>query len=349
MIMTLKFRTLVAASLCAAVSVVSCSRDPEIIPETTAEDLVFKVPQGFPAPVYTFQNNEVTLAGFILGRELFYDPLLSRDNTISCGSCHQQSVAFAHAEHGLSHGVDGLFGTRNAPGLFNLAWHYTFMHDGGVNHLESQPLAPIENPVEMDETVANVIAKLNASQKYKKMFKDAFGDDSITTQRMTRAFSQFQGMMISADSKYDKYTRGETQLSQQEMNGLATFRSKCSSCHTEPLFTDRSFHNNGLAPDPTIMDPGRMMITGLPSDSLKFATPSLRNIAVTGPYMHDGRYQTLQQCLDHYTNPLYQSATLDPLLTSGIPLTSQEKADLMAFLSTLTDWTFINDPKFREQ
>lgn len=327
-----------------------CSTDPELPAVLHESDVRFRVPQGFPAPAYDFSLNPTTLDGFKLGRKLFYDPILSRDNSTSCGSCHQQFVAFAHSEHQVSHGVGGLLGTRNAPGLWNLAWSNSFMWDGGVSHIELQPLAPIANPVEMDESIANVIAKLNASSQYRQLFTSAFGSDTITTQRILMAITQFQGLMISDNSKYDQVQRGEATFTQQEQFGLATFRSKCVSCHTEPLFTDRSFHNNGLRPEPTIMDAGRMLITADPNDSMKFKTPSLRNIALTGPYMHDGRFLTLSQCLDHYSNGnLYQSATLDPQLASGIPLSAQEKSDLLAFLATLTDYSFIADPKFKEQ
>jgi cytochrome c peroxidase len=326
----------------------ACRKDPEILPEVAAEDVRFIVPPGFPQPVYTFANNEVTIDGFKLGRRLFYETKLSSDNSISCGSCHQQVSAFANTEHQFSHGVANQVGTRNAPPVFNLAWNYTFMWDGGINHIENQPLGPIANPVEMNETIANVLLKLNADGSYREDFASAFGDDSITTQRLTRALAQFMGIMISANSKYDQYTRGETALSGQEENGLALFRTKCASCHTEPLFTDRSYHNNGLAPDPTLNDRGRMIITGANADSLKFKTPSLRNIAVTSPYMHDGRFVTLGECIDHYRFSVTPGPTLDPLLSSGIPLTQQEKNDILAFLATLTDYAFLADTRFRE-
>ena len=331
------------------VLVTSCFRDPQVGIELDENDVAFRILAGFPTPSYDFSLNPITVNGFELGRKLFYDPKLSRDNTISCGSCHQQSNAFAHSEHQLSHGIDGLFGTRNAPGLWNLAWNTTFMWDGGITHIELQPLGPIANPVEMDEDINNVISKLQSDANYPRMFEAAFGSDTITTQRITQAITQFQGLIISDNSKYDQYNRGEVALSPQELAGLATFRSKCASCHTEPLFTDRTYHNNGLAPEPTIMDAGRMMITADPADSMKFKTPSLRNIALTGPYMHDGRFTTLTQCLNHYTSPMYQSATLDPLLTTGIQLTALEKSDLLAFLATLTDYSMIQDPRFKEQ
>lgn len=342
------YSVILLPAICTSI-VSGCSRDPEIPVPLSEENVKFYVPQGFPQPAYDFHLNPLTIDGFKLGRKLFYDPILSRDNTISCGSCHQQDFAFAHGAHMVSHGVDGLLGTRNAPGLWNLAWHQTFMWDGGITHIELQPLGPIANPVEMDETIANVVAKLQAHPQYPSLFAAAFGDDSITTQRITQAITQFQGIMISDNSKYDQYVNGEASFSQEELNGLATFRSKCASCHPEPLFTDRSYHNNGLEPEPTIMDAGRMRITGNPADSMLFKTPSLRNISVTAPYMHDGRFNTISQCLDHYDGTMYPSSTLDPQLTTGIPLTPQEKTDLIAFLSTLTDWTLINDPRFKEQ
>lgn len=344
-------RTVVALAVIAGIAAVmvnACRVDPEILPVLSKEDVKFYVPEGFPQPVYDFANNTVTPEGFALGRRLFYDPILSQDNTISCGFCHQQTNAFANANHQFSHGINGQFGTRNAPTLFNLAWNNSFMWDGGINHIESQPLGPITNPVEMGETMSNVIAKLNASTTYRNDFKTAFGDDSITTQRVCRALAQFMGVMISADSKYDRYMKGTATFTAAEEHGLALFRSKCVSCHTEPLFTDRQYHNNGLPIDNTINDGGRIRITHDPADSLKFKTPSLRNVAVSGPYMHDGRFLTLAECLDHYSSGIFVSPTLDPQLTTGIPLTAQEKNDLIAFLATLTDMTFIQDTRFKE-
>ncbi|MDQ3109368.1 MAG: cytochrome-c peroxidase [Bacteroidota bacterium] len=326
----------------------SCRTDAKIIPEISTEDVSFRIPQGFPQPVYTFTNNPVTPDGFKLGRRLFYEPKLSADNSVSCGFCHQQPNAFANANHQFSHGIGGQLGTRNTPAIFNMAWTQLFMWDGGINHIESQPLGPITNPVEMGETLSNVITKLNADASYRAQFNAAFGDDSITTQRICQSLAQFMGLMISSNSKYDQYSRGETQLNTQEANGLAVFRTKCASCHSEPLFTDNSFHNNGLAVDNTLDDYGRMTITALPSDSLKFKTPSLRNITVTGPYMHDGRFLTLEECLDHYSSGVVSSSTLDPQLTGGIALTPQQKADIIVFLGTLTDFTYLNDSRFAE-
>lgn len=333
---------------CILMAVVACKDDTEEPEESSPNPVAFYVPDGFPPPIYNFQNNPLTQAGFQLGRRLFYDPILSRDSTISCGSCHQQGVAFAHADHTLSHGIDGLFGTRNAPAMFNIAWIPLFMHDGGVNHLEVQPLAPIVNPVEMDESITNVITKLRRSTFYPALFKAAFGTDTINTQQMTRAMAQFMGTMISASSRYDDYRNGKGSLTTQELSGLALFRTHCESCHKEPLMTDNQFRNNGLDSN-FIKDTGREHITLNPADSGKFRVPSLRNIELTKPYMHDGRFQTLNQALNHYTSGIKQSSTLDPILSSGnIPLSAQDKADIIAFLKTLTDYKYITDKRFSE-
>lgn len=321
----------------------ACCDEKEVTPAP-----YFYIPAGFPDPVYQFQNNAVTDAGFALGKKLFYDPLLSKDSTVACGSCHQQFVAFAHSDHKLSHGINNLLGNRNSPALYNIAWFPNFMWDGGVNHLEVQPLAPIANPVEMDESMANVIMKLKRSSFYPEMYKAAFGSDTITTQATMRAMAQFMGSMISANSKYDKHEKGEVGFTTEEMNGLLVFRANCESCHKEPLLTDMSFRNNGLDLNFT-KDPGRALISSLPQDSGLFRVPSLRNVALTYPYMHDGRLNSLMDVLNHYDSGIQMSSTLDPLLISGsIPLTLQEKNDVIAFLNTLTDYTFIRDSRFKE-
>ncbi|MCS6818755.1 MAG: cytochrome c peroxidase [Chitinophagales bacterium] len=327
----------------------SCQKDPKV-----EQPVRFYVPSNFPEPVYRFHKNPLTQEGFNLGRKLFYDPILSRDSTISCGSCHQQFVAFAHAGHSLSHGIEDRFGIRNAPGIFNAAWHKSFMWDGGVNHLEVMPTAPIGNPLEMDETMANVVRKLNRSEIYRKWFKAAFGTDLITDRLMLLALAQFMGAMVSANSKYDKYVRGEPggNFSEQEKRGLELFRAKCASCHSGELFTDYSFRNNGLDTEFN-KDKGRALITALKEDEGKFVVPSLRNVELTAPYMHDGRFWTLEQVLEHYEKGVKISATLDPLLVhsngkTGISMTPDEKTQIIAFLKTLTDWEFVNDKRFAE-
>jgi len=328
----------------------SCSVDPEIKPVLPVDNIRQVVPEGWPAPVYAFENNPLSEDGFALGRALFYEKMLSRDNTISCGSCHQQFVAFAHSEHKFSHGIDGLLGNRNAPGLFNLNWNTSFMWDGGINHIEVQPLGPISNPVEMDSDLNAVISKLSSSNKYRQLFLRAFGTDSINSQRILFAIAQFQGMLYSYNSKYDYYKRGETggEMNAQELSGYNLFVQKCNSCHKEPLFTDYAFRNNGLSMNSILQDTGRAHITGSAIDRFKFKTPSLRNIALTAPYMHDGRFNTLDEVLEHYNSGIVNYGTLDTGLQNGIVLSLQEREDLKAFLNTLTDYKFLNDERFRE-
>ena len=329
----------------------SCKVDPRIVEDLPADDLKEVIPDGWPQPVYTFSTNTISEAKFILGRSLFYETLLSKDNTISCGSCHQQFVAFAHAEHDVSHGISGQLGNRNSPSLFNLNWHTSFMHDGGVNHIEVQPLAPIQNPIEMDEEIGNVIAKLNANAKYQKLFSDAYGDAQVTSSRLLKAMSLFMGMMYSYNSKYDRVKRNESNstFDDSQLRGYQLFLTKCNSCHTEPLFSDFKFRNNGIAVNPSVNDSGRAHITGQATDKYLFKTPSLRNIAITGPYMHDGRFTTLQQCLDHYTMPFQNNTNLDPILQQGVlTLSSQDKTDIINFLHTLTDYKFIADKRFAD-
>jgi cytochrome c peroxidase len=326
----------------------SCKVDSKFDPIINEDDITVKWPDYFPAPVYDFSGNPITKEGFLLGKKLFYDPILSVDNTISCGSCHQQFVAFAHADHKLSHGIDNKLGVRNSQALFNVIWNTTFFWDGGSKHIEVQPIGPITNPVEMDETVQNVVYKLSQRADYKSLFKAAFNADSITSQLMLKAIAQFMGAFISASSKYDKNRIDPVAnpFTEDEKLGLTIFESKCASCHVPPLFTDNSFRNNGL--DEIFSDSGRYLITNINSDMGKFKVPSLRNIELTYPYMHDGRFETLPQVLNHYSSEIKQSATLDQSLTNGIPLNNTEKQQLIAFLKTLTDREFINDPRFKE-
>jgi cytochrome c peroxidase len=332
----------------AIVSLVACSVDSRMDPTINEDDISLKWPDYFPAPVYDFSENPITKEGFLLGKKLFYDPILSRDNTISCGSCHQQFVAFAHADHKVSHGIDNQLGVRNSPALYNLMWHKTFFWDGGSKHIEVQPIAPIINPIEMDETIQQVVYKLSQRADYKSLFKSAFNSDSVTSQLMLKAITQFMGAFISAGSKYDKNRVNATAypFTADEQAGKTIFENKCASCHVPPLFTDDSFRNNGL--DENFSDSGRYAITNINSDMGKFKVPSLRNIELTYPYMHDGRFETLNEVLNHYTSGIQQSATLDPSLSNGIPLSNTEKEQITAFLKTLTDREFITDPRFKE-
>ncbi len=317
------------------VVLLSCKK--EIVENTFG----FKYSSTFPVPVYNVTDHDFSYNKFNLGRTLFYDQILSVDSTISCGSCHEQVHAFAGHGGALSEGVFGQFGTRNSPSIANTAWIPNFMWDGGINHIEVMPIAPITNPVEMHETLENVLVKLKRSTKYQSLFKKAFGNESITDQQMLKALSTFMAMIVSDQSKYDKVMRGETTFSSTEQTGFDLFNQKCASCHSGPLFTDFDYKNNGL--DQTFSDVGRGVITQNPQDYGKFKTPTLRNVELTYPYMHDGRFYNLSQVLDHYSAGIQQSTTLDSSLQNGIPLTSSEKTSLIAFLKTLTDYELLTN------
>lgn len=310
------------------------------------KDVELKIPESFPAPSYNFNNNKLSPEIFQLGRKLFYDPILSKDSSVSCQSCHQRVAAFAHIDHSLSHGIDSKIGTRNVPGLQNLIWKDTYMWDGGVNNLEVQPINPITNPIEMNESLTHVISKLKRNKQYTLLFKKAYKDTVINSERLLKALTQFTGLMISANSRYDLYMAGKDTFSIQEKNGLQLFRTKCASCHKEPLFTDNSYRNNGLMPDTSLNDHGREKISGVVSDIYKFKVPGLRNIEMTFPYMHDGRYRKLKDVMNHYSGCMNHSA--DEEINKIGDLTEKERKDIIAFLLTLTDKEFLNDRRFSD-
>ena len=312
--------------------------------------LSFKIPTGWPAPpTDIFKNNSLTEEGFQLGKKLFYDGRLSKDGNFPCASCHQQSAAFATYDHQFSHGYNNSFTVRNAPPLFNLAWMKEMHWDGGINHIEVQPLAPISDIKKMAENIENVLKKLSIDTVYHRMFTAAFGDTVINSQRMLKALSQFMGSIQSFNSKYDQVKRSEASFTLAEQNGYNIFKDKCNSCHTEPLFTDNSFRNNGLSLDPVLKDIGRMRVTGKPSDSLLLKVPTLRNINYTGPFMHDGRIFSLLQTVSHYQTGIdITQPTLDPLLKNRLSITNQEKVDLVEFLQTLTDDVLIKDTRLAQ-
>jgi cytochrome c peroxidase len=312
----------------------------------------FQKPSNFPDPVYKFENNRITKSGFELGRKLFFDPILSADNTISCGSCHIPTSAFTQHGHSVSHGINDLLGTRNSPPIMNLAWSNSFMWDGGIVDLDLQPIAPITSHVEMGETMNNALLKLQKSASYKAYFNAAFGSEEITNIKMLKALSQYMLMCVSAASKYDSVMRNQQKFTTIESQGYIIFQNKCNTCHKEPLFTDNSFRNNGLQPS-EINDQGRSMITLASSDRYKFKVPSLRNLGFTAPYMHDGRFLNLEAVLEHYNSQVAPTPNLDPILTNGttrgIPLTKEERVQLFAFLATLDDRNFITNPLIAEQ
>ncbi|MDR6158409.1 cytochrome c peroxidase [Chryseobacterium sp. SLBN-27] len=309
-------------------------------------DPIFKVPENWPKPVYDFKKNPLSEEKIFLGRTLFYDPVLSRDGTISCESCHLQYTAFTHVDHTTSHGIDGKIGNRNSPALMNLAWSRDLMWDGSVHHIDAQAISPIENPLEMDEKLSHVVSKLNHSKKYRGLFYRAYGDSTATGERTLKSLSQFLLTLVSCDSKYDRVMRHEEKFNEYEQKGYQLFKVNCAACHTEPLFTNGSFQNNGLEPDKFFKDGGRIKITGNKNDSLAFKVPTLRNIELSYPYMHDGRFKNLQMVLFHYTNNIYRTKTLSKHLKKEIVLNEQDKNNLIAFLKTLTDETFTRNPKF---
>jgi cytochrome c peroxidase len=306
----------------------------------------FVVPAHFPDPVYDFSTNPVTPVGFELGRKLFYDVRLSSDGTISCGSCHAQVHAFADHNTAVSTGVQGRLGNRNAPAIFNLAWTPAFMWDGGINHIEVMPIAPFTDHNEMDMELSAIVDFLNSDDDYRKMFRTAFANGAVDTKNLLLALAQFQGSIVSAGSKYDKYILGEINLSAKELEGLTLFETHCSGCHSGVLFTDFSYRNNGL--DSQFSDHGRARITLSQADEGKFRVPSLRNVRLTNPYMHDGRFATLIQVLDHYAEGVQYSPTLDPKLQEGIPLSIAEREAIIEFLITLNDFEMISDATYSE-
>jgi cytochrome c peroxidase len=302
---------------------------------------LFVVPKGWPEPAYDFKNNPLSANKIQLGRSLFYDPILSRDSTISCANCHSPFNAFTHVDHQLSHGIEGKIGTRNSPALMNLAWGKTFMWDGAVNHLDVQALAPISNALEMDENLVHVIQKLRATNLYPALFNKAYGDTAITGERVLKSISQFMLTLVSSNARYDSVMRCEKKFTKNELNGYAIFKQNCAACHTEPLFTNEQFENNGLYVDETLNDYGRTKMSKNTQDSFKFKVPTLRNLKYSYPYMHDGRFKHLGQVLNHYIMGLNHNTTLSPHLQKGIYLTDDDKYDLLAFLGTLNDKSFI--------
>lgn len=331
--------------------IIACKKSSPLI-EKVEVFLGFQKPSNFPEPVYKFANNRITKDGFELGRMLFNEPRLSRNNTITCGSCHIQSSAFTQHGHDVSHGIDDRLGTRNSPPIMNLAWSSAFNWGGGVHDLDTQPITPITTHEEMDENLENVYKKLRAMPKYTSKFKAAFGTEEINTANFMKALSQFMLMCISSNSKYDKVMRKESGASftSEEMEGYVLVKEKCASCHAEPLFTDGSFRNNGLGISP-VNDKGLYVSTLIETDKYKFKVPSLRNLRYTAPYMHDGRFLSLNGVFEHYSAEVVNTQNLDPLLKGsklGIALTSAEKIKITAFLNTLNDEEFINNPLLAE-
>ena len=317
------------------------------------DTLSIEIPDYFPEVTYNFEANPPTEKGFELGKKLFYDGKLSSDGVVSCGFCHIQDFSFTHHTHIVSHGVNGALGNRNAQPLQNMIFMNEFTWDGAAESLDAQPIIPITAEVEMNESFSNIIDKLQTDKEYPQLFAEAFENGEVNTDNMLKAISQFLVMMVSADSKYDKILKNEgSQFTEEEEAGKVLFDQKCATCHAGVLFTDQSYRNNGLPIDPEYDDEGRSRVTGLQADKYKFKVPSLRNIQITYPYMHDGRFQTLAQVLDHYDSGMVATENLDPIFqqneTLGISLTEDEKQKIIAFLETLTDDNFLLDDRFAE-
>lgn len=309
------------------------------------------------APVIP-STNPLTQEGIALGKKLFFDKKLSGNNSQSCATCHNPKKAFTDQQQ-FSNGIDGGFGLRNSMPLFNLAWNFNerFTWDGKELSLERQALEPVKNPIEMHSNWQSVEEKLQADATYPTLFLQVFGTSKIDSALVTKAIAQFERTLISGNSKFDQFLNGETTLTTQEQNGFSLFMNEakgdCFHCHgsnNNPLWTDNAFHNNGL--DATFTDLGLGAVTGDPADNGKFKSPSIRNLAFTAPYMHDGRFTTLEEVINHYSEGLKASVTIDPLMKKvrlgGVGLTMQEKADLKAFLLSLTDFDFINNTNFQE-
>jgi cytochrome c peroxidase len=322
----------------------------EIAPNATPYHLT--ISQFAPHPDLP-RDNPLTSEGVALGGKLFFDRRLSKDNLQSCAACHDPNSAFSEPRR-FSRGVDGEIGTRNAMPLENLAWKSSFFWDGRAATLREQVLQPIQNPIEMHESLANAVTKISADNNYPRLFANAFGSPEITSDKIARALEQFLLVQVSFDSKYDRVMNGQTNFTAQEQRGFELFNTEydpyhgqygadCFHCHGGPLFQSRDFENNGL--DSVFTDLGRYKITQRAGDEGKFSVPSLRNVAVTAPYMHDGRFRTLDEAVEHYCTGMKRSATLDPNLAKhpdgGVPLSADDKRALVAFLKTLTDEKFL--------
>lgn len=322
-------------------------------------------PYSFPAlpffpPMPTSTDNPVTEEGVQLGRFLFYDPILSLDSTISCASCHQQAYAFSDAPAVFSTGIDGQIGQRNTPPLFNLAWYSKLFWDGRAVSIEEQVFHPVRAHDEMNLSWKTAVNRIQQSNFYTPLFQAAFNTTTIDSVLIAKAIAQFERTLLSYNSKYDQVLRNEAYFTEDELQGfvLANEMDKgdCLQCHitdANALGTTGLFSNNGLDSVFDVnnyQDKGLGKTTGNPKDNGKFKIPSLRNIALTAPYMHDGRFQTLEEVVAFYSSNVHHAANIDSKMGSssqgGVHLTPKEQAQIVAFLHTLTDSSFVEDPAF---
>jgi cytochrome c peroxidase len=339
-------------ALCLAVSFTACKEEvpPNVVVQQPQDvySVLFDVHPDFP-PVDIPEDNPVTWEGFELGRHLFYDSILSIDNTVSCGSCHSLKSAFVDNEK-VSEGVMKRTGTRNAMPIFNLMWKNQLFWDGRANSLAHLATMPITNELEMAETIPGILSKLNGHPVYPEKFKEVFDTDSITEDEVSKALEQFLIALISDDSRFDRFNLGKESLTDQELRGFEVATQKgCFNCHSTTLFHDNDFHVTGL--EFVSKDPGRHDVTKNSTDHGKMGTPSLRNVELTAPYMHDGRFNTLLEVINFYDNDVVRNAqNISPEMEVGLrsKLTPADKEALIAFLKTLTDQTFINNERFSD-
>lgn len=348
----MKFQSILGRTLLFSlifICMISCEDDTDFGVPIPDEKFKLIFPAYFPELTYA---DDLTKNKIALGKKLFYEGKLSRNNTISCGFCHIQSAAFTHHGHPVSHGIDERIGIRNAPPIQNLAFLKRFMWDGVIHDLNEQGISPITAFEEMDSNFTEVIQKLNADEQYKTMFRNAYGDSEINATRILESLGQFMATVISADSKFDKFMNGTVNLSNSEESGRILFEQRCNVCHSGALQTNESFRNTGHYYNAQYADGGLFRVTLDSADFMKFRVPSLRNVELTAPYMHDGRFYSLEAVLNFYSEGVEDNPNLDSVLrqngTVGIPMTSQEKQDIIAFLKTLTDLEFIQNPDYSE-
>ena len=302
--------------------------------------------RGLPIPDLP-RDNPIIQERVTLGERLFHEGALSRDGSISCASCHQEATGLSDPRR-FSVGVGGRTGARRAMGLFDLAWKTSYFWDGRAGSLREQVRVPIEDHAEMDETLERVVAKLSADPAYPALFRAAFGSPEITAEKLALALENYLLTLTSAPAKFDRVLAGRESFTEGERRGFELFMTEyeprtgqrgadCFHCHGGALFTDHQFHNNGLAVQGD--DAGRLRVTGLDADRGKFATPGLRNVARRAPYMHDGRFETLEEVVAHYDHALTRGPTLDPNLAkhpeSGLHLSAEDQQAIVAFLRTL--------------
>lgn len=353
--------TLVLA--CSCILLVSATDFQESPPiETGPYEL--KYPANFGNRFTIPDDNPLTKEGVYLGRLLFYEPKLSSNNKVSCATCHQQRLAFTDGK-AFSKGVDEVLTKRSSMSLANILWVRNLFWDGRSSSLETQAITPLTDPHEMGQSLEESSAKLRQTKLYPPLFKLVFGTDELSGEQIVKALSQFERTLISCQSPYDRYLRGEYQPTAQEQRGMSLFMTppspekkirgaNCGHCHGSPKTFIELFHNNGL--DSIPQDKGREQITLQETDRGRFRVPTLRNIALTAPYMHDGRFNTLEEVLDHYSDHIQQSPTLSPFIeeatneTGGkkLSISSTEKEAIIAFLHMLTDSTFISESHFSD-